>query len=68
MTPEREVILVGGKKMGRPTDNPKDTALKVYFDKDTARKLEECIQELGVSKSEVVRRGVRKMYDSLDKT
>ena len=53
--------------MGRPTDNPKDTSLKVYLDKDTARKLDECITELGVSKSEAVRRGIRKMYDDLDK-
>lgn len=59
--------IIGGQKKGRPTDNPKDTSLKVYLDKDTARKLDECITELGVSKSEAVRRGIRKMYDDLDK-
>ena len=53
--------------MGRPTDNTKDTVLKVYFDNDTAKKLEECIAELGVSKSEVVRRGVHKVHDDLRK-
>jgi len=56
---------LGDKKMGRPTDNPKDTSLKVYLDKDTARKLDECITELGVSKSEAVRRGVHKLHDGL---
>lgn len=56
---------MGNKKMGRPTDNPKDTVLKVYFDKETARQLEECIEELKVSKSEVVRRGIHKVHDDL---
>ena len=53
--------------MGRPTDNPKDIALKVYFDKETAEKLDECIEELKVSKSEIVRRGVHKVHDDLKK-
>lgn len=53
--------------MGRPTDNPKDIVLKVYFDKETAEKLDKCIEELEVSKSEVVRRGIHKMYDDLEK-
>lgn len=59
--------MLGNKKMGRPTDNPKDTVLKVYFDKDTANKLEECIEELQVSKSEVVRRGVQLVHGDLKK-
>lgn len=56
---------MGNKKMGRPTDNPKDIVLKVYFDKETAEKLDECIGELNVSKSEVVRRGIHKVHDDL---
>lgn len=67
VTPKSEVMILGNKKMGRPTDNPKDTALKVYFDKETAKKMDECIEELGVSKSEVVRRGVHKVHDDLKK-
>lgn len=53
--------------MGRPTDNPKDTSLKVYFDKETSKKLEDCIKELDISKSEVVRRGIHKVHDELRK-
>ena len=60
-------MILGGKKMGRPTDNPKDIVLKVYFDKETAEKLDECIEELEVSKSEVVRRGIHKVHDDLKK-
>ena len=66
-TPKSEVMMLGSKKMGRPTDNPKDISLKVRLDKTTAEKLDECIGELGVSKAEVVRRGVHKVHDDLEK-
>ena len=56
---------MGNKKMGRPTDNPKDISLKVRLDKDTAKKLDDCIQELEVSKAEVIRRGVHKVHGDL---
>lgn len=52
--------------MGRPTDNPKDISLKVRLDKETAEKLDDCVQALKVSKAEVVRRGVHKVRDSLN--
>ena len=53
--------------MGRPTDNPKDITLKVYFDKETSEKLDDCVQTLEVSKSEIIRRGVHKVHDDLKK-
>ena len=53
--------------MGRPTDNPKDITLKVRLDKGTAEKLDECVEELKVSKAEVVRRGIHKVHDDLMK-
>jgi len=56
---------LGNKKMGRPTDNPKDIALKVRLDKGTAEKLDECVRILEVSKAEVLRQGVHKVYDDL---
>nr|WP_300417061.1 ribbon-helix-helix protein, CopG family [uncultured Oscillibacter sp.] len=58
---------MGDKKMGRPTDNPKDTSLKVRLDKASAEKLDECAKELDVSKAEVVRRGIHKVHDDLKK-
>ena len=48
---------MGQKKMGRPTDNPKETIFKV--------RLAECAQELNVSKAEIIRRGVHIIHDSL---
>jgi len=57
---------MGNKKMGRPTDKPKDISLKVRLDKETAEKLDKCVQALNVSKAEVIRRGVHKVHDDLD--
>ncbi len=52
--------------MGRPTDNPKDIALKVRLDKATAEKLDECVRIMKISKAEVLRQGVHKVYDALN--
>ena len=54
---------MGAKKMGRPTDSPKDITMKIRFDKETSEKLEECSEKMKISRAEVVRRGVRKMHD-----
>ena len=58
---------MGNKKMGRPTDNPKDISLKVRLDQETSEKLDDCVRVLEVSKAEVMRRGVHKVYDDLQK-
>jgi predicted transcriptional regulator len=58
---------LGNKKMGRPTDNPKNISLKVRLDNDTAKKLDECIEKANVSKAEIVRRGIHKVHDDLNK-
>lgn len=58
---------MGAKKMGRPTDSPKDITMKIRFDKETSEQLAECSEQMEISKAEVVRRGVRKMHDDLRK-
>lgn len=56
---------MGNKKMGRPTDNPKEISLKVRLDKDTDDKLHDCTEKLKVSKAEIVRREIHKVHDDL---
>lgn len=56
---------MGAKKLGRPTDNPKNITMKIRFDQDTFDKLEECSKVINVSRAEVVRRGVQKMHEGL---
>lgn len=60
-------MRLGNKKMGRPTDNPKDISLKVRLDKETDKKLDDCVRAMEVSKAEVIRRGVHKVHDDLEK-
>ena len=53
--------------MGRPTDNPKNNSVKFLADDETFEKLKECSEKLDVSRAEVIRRGIHKVYDGLDK-
>lgn len=53
--------------MGRPTDNPKDISMKMRLDEESAAMLEECARTLAVSKAEVLRRGIHKVYGDLPK-
>lgn len=59
------VVGLNKKKLGRPTNNPKDTTMKFRFDKETLRKMEACSKALHISKSEVVRGGVHLMYQEV---
>ena len=54
-------------KMGRPTDNPKDTALFVRLDNESSSILEAYCAEKQVTKAEAARRGIKKLKDDLKK-
>lgn len=62
-----EVIIWGIKKWAVLTDNPKNTSIKFKADDETVRKLKECSEILNVSRAEVLRQGVHRMYDDLKK-
>ena len=55
------------KKMGRPTDNPKNIELKVRISEEEKDKLVYCIQHSSKNKSEIVRDGIDKVYQELKK-
>lgn len=55
------------KKIGRPTNNPKNSVLRLRIDNETLSKLEYCAKILNSNKSETVRKGIEKMYDELKK-
>ncbi len=55
------------KKMGRPTDNPKNIELKVRISEEEKDKLDYCIQHSSKNKSEIVRDGIDKVYQELKK-
>ena len=55
------------KKLGRPTDSLKDTEIRVRANPETVRKLDDCSKKLNTTRSDIVRKGIDKMYDDLNK-
>ena len=56
------------KKMGRPlSDNPKSDTLRIRVDDDTIKKLDDCSRALNTNRSEIVRKGIDMVHDSLKK-
>ncbi len=54
-------------KTGRPTDNPKKARLELRLSNDDISKLEYCYQKTGLSKAEILRKGLELVYQSLKK-
>lgn len=56
------------KRMGRPPsgDKPMKERIFVLINDDTKNKLETCKATLGITTSDIVRKGIDKVYDALD--
>lgn len=56
------------KKMGRPpVDNPLSERIYLRVDKATKEVLDNCVEKLDITRSEVVRRGIYLVADELEK-
>ena len=54
--------------MGRPpSENPLSERIYLRVDKETKKVLDECTEELNVTRSEVVRKGIYLVKDGLKK-
>ncbi|MBF1006153.1 MAG: hypothetical protein HXK79_03355 [Lachnospiraceae bacterium] len=53
------------KKMGRPTTNPKELNTRIRLSHEDVDMLESCSKKLGVTKAEVIRKGIKMVYDNL---
>ncbi|MCT4564021.1 MAG: ribbon-helix-helix protein, CopG family [Maledivibacter sp.] len=54
------------KKIGRPpSEKPKNIKLQIRVDQDTMDMLDECVEELKSNRSDVVRKGIKKIADDL---
>ena len=60
-------ILPEKKKMGRPTDNPKDTSIHVRLDDECVEILEKYCAQEKVGRAEATRRGIIGLKDKLVK-
>ncbi len=57
---------MGIKKGTKLTNNPKDIQLKIRADKQTMEDLEYCCQKTNLTKSDVIRLGIKKVKDEVD--
>lgn len=55
-------------RTGRPkSDNPKATQVSARLDDATIQKLDACMQALSITKAEVIRLGIEKVYSGIKK-
>lgn len=55
-------------RRGRPPlNNPKDYMLRVRFDREELKILDECCKALGLSRSEAVRKGIEELHKQAKK-
>ncbi|MFM9278145.1 ribbon-helix-helix protein, CopG family [Paenibacillus jiagnxiensis] len=59
---------MSSKKMGRPpSDNPKSEKIEIRVDQETMSKLNAAAEKLNTTRSDIVRKGIEKVYDELQK-
>lgn len=56
-----------GKKMGRPTDNPKSFQIVTRIDNQTKNILDDYCKQENIARNEGVRRGIDKLKDEIKK-
>lgn len=54
-------------RTGRPTDNPKKHETRIRMSDEDIEMLEYCCKHTGKTKADVIRNGIRKIYDELTK-
>lgn len=54
-------------KTGRPTEDPKRHETRIRMSDEDIRILEECCRLTGMNKAEVIRKGIREVYNSIKK-
>lgn len=54
-------------KTGRPTNDPKKHETRIRMSDEDVKILEECCRLTGMTKSEVIRKGIREVYNSIKK-
>lgn len=58
---------MGNKKMGRPTNDPKNSGYRLRMSDSDNEKLDFCCEKLGKSKADILRMGLEKVYQELKK-
>lgn len=53
--------------MGRPTDNPKTHETRIRMSDEDIEILEYCCRETGRSRADIIREGIREVYNKITK-
>lgn len=61
------MIQVEKKKMGRPTENPKNYRESFRLSENDMEKVRFCMENTGMSKTDVIRQGIEEVYQKLKK-
>ena len=52
-------------KTGRPTSDPKKYETRIRMSEEDVRILEFCCEQTGLSKADVIRKGIREVYEKV---
>lgn len=52
-------------RTGRPTDNPKQLSTRIRLSQEDVDRLEYCAEKTGQSKADIIRQGIKSVYDRL---
>lgn len=61
------MVHVEKKRMGRPTDSPKSYRESFRLSEDDMEKIKFCMGKTGMSKTDVIRKGIASVYEELKK-
>lgn len=52
-------------RTGRPTNDPKNLSTRIRLSEEDISILEFCCEKTGLKKSEIIRKGIREVYNKL---
>lgn len=52
-------------RTGRPTDDPKTLSTRIRLSQEDVKRLEYCAEKTGKSKADIIRQGIKSVYDRL---
>lgn len=54
-------------RTGRPTDDPKKFSTRIRMSDEDKKILEFCCKNTGLSKTDIIRKGIRMVYENIKK-
>ena len=54
-------------RTGRPTEDPKTLNTRIRLSEEDIKRLEYCAEKTGLTKAEIIRKGIKEVYEKLKK-